>query len=351
MATVEEAQQEIRRREAIAELKRRKVQSQRQTITEGQVVDFGDGPVQMRDGQLVAIPQSEAAAIQAQQAQPSAREITGQTLENLGLDPTLERSPIVPVARDPATGEGEFAAPEVAVDILRGFLAPGSVFKGGDPKISDVLQFLEASAPGAVGARAVSRRVGTVPGSKAPGAAVEPVVPAPEQTSVVKRIIGVPGEAPQNIEQAARAKRFEDLGIVATKGDITQDFAQQATEQRLLGRVTSEAAEPLRQKKLVQSNQFKARVDELVKGLGVPERLGDAVKKVLTGEKAALKKEKNRLYKAIAKESPKVLDTPLFTNAIEDAVPDATLLRRIRRLSPTIFFCISGLKWFPPWEP
>jgi len=120
------------------------------TIVEGQVLDFGDGPVQMRQGQLVPIPRSEADAILAQQAQPTAQEVTGQTLESLGLDLTLERPPFSPIARDPATGKGELAIPGIAVEALRAALTPGAAAQGARVSAQDVLNTALTGGPGAI---------------------------------------------------------------------------------------------------------------------------------------------------------------------------------------------------------
>jgi len=72
--------------------------------------------------------------------------------------------------------------------------------------------------------------------------------------------VNAPGVNP---EQAARSARFASEEIPATRGDVTQDFAQQAEEQRIIASATSEAGEPLRQLKLEQSEALKGKVNEL----------------------------------------------------------------------------------------
>lgn len=139
----------------------------------------------------------------------------------------------------------------------------------------------------------------------------------------------VPGTDPA---QAARQARFEAQGIPATRGDITQEFAQQAEEQKLISMAGAEAGEPLRQAKLEQSEAFIRGANELVDSLGVPERTGNSVKAALTGRKKLLTSEKNALYKEVAEAAPEVANVPIFTDGIEVVIPDEKTLRRLRRL-------------------
>lgn len=133
--------------------------------------------------------------------------------------------------------------------------------------------------------------------------------------------------------QAARAARFKAQDIPATTGDISQEFVQQAGEQRLISQAADEAGEPLRQVKLAQSEAFTTRVDELVNGLGVPANVGESLKQALTGRKKLLKKEKNALYKQVAETAPEVANFPVLTDSILEAVPGAPELRRLSRLA------------------
>ena len=134
--------------------------------------------------------------------------------------------------------------------------------------------------------------------------------------------------------QAARAARMSSQGIPATAGDITQDFAQQAKEQRLISMASGESGEPLRQANLQKSEAFKSRVDELVESLGVPDDAGDSIKAALKGRKKLLQAEKNALYKEVAGASPELASTPLFTDSIADSIPSSKEIRRLSRLAP-----------------
>lgn len=134
--------------------------------------------------------------------------------------------------------------------------------------------------------------------------------------------------------QATRAARFGAQGIPATAGDISQDFGQQATEQRLISQAGSEAGEPIRQLRLQQSEAFRNQVNELVDSLGVPEEAGSSIKTALEGRKKLLRSEKNALYREVAESSPTVANAPLFTDSIADSMPDAREIRRLSRLAP-----------------
>jgi hypothetical protein len=135
-----------------------------------------------------------------------------------------------------------------------------------------------------------------------------------------------------NPAQAARKARFDSLGIPATKGDITQDFGQQALESRLVTSMDDSAA-PLRSLRRQQSNEFQKAVDGLISDLGMPDEAGISVKTALTAEKSVRKAEKNRLYKELFEASPELESVPLFSQNIKEAIPDQRELRRLKRIS------------------
>ena len=142
----------------------------------------------------------------------------------------------------------------------------------------------------------------------------------------------VGGPAGLNIEEAARRGRFQEQGIPFAKGDVSQQFKDIATEQRLLSMVGDEASEPLRQLKLAQSQAFIKNTDELVASLKGSEDAGEVLKGALEGRLDLLKQEKNALYKEFAETSPDVAAIPVITRSIEEAIPDAQTVRRINRL-------------------
>ena len=133
-------------------------------------------------------------------------------------------------------------------------------------------------------------------------------------------------------DQVARQARFAEAGIEPTRGDITQNFANQADEARLESMASGPTGEPLRQRRLQQSQAFEEGINAMVDSLGVPAETGAKVKDALKGRLADLTKQKNDLYKSIAEISPHVAEMPLFTDEILKAMPSPADLRRASRL-------------------
>lgn len=136
-------------------------------------------------------------------------------------------------------------------------------------------------------------------------------------------------------DQAARFARFRSEGINPTAGQVTQDFAQQAREARLASMATGAEGEPLRQRLLDQSQQFEARVNSIIKDLGVSDDAGATIKEALSGRKKLVRKEKNALYAKMAETAPQVANAPILTDSIIEAIPTGATQRRISRLAPS----------------
>ena len=235
-----------------------------------------------------------------------------------------DRAEIVP--RVLRGGELDITAPNILVDAVKNMALVGAQLSGVDVGLSE-REITNAAAefiPGAVRGAGVASRA--VPVSAAQAKAGVPTPGAPP--------VAVPGVSPEDAAALARGSRFEELGVPSTRGDITQEFAQQAEEQRLISMATGEKGEPLRQLKLQQSEAFIKAADDLVDSLGVPSRTGESVKAALTGRKDLLTKEKNALYKEVAETAPEVANVPIFTDEITKSMPDAKTMRRIRRLTP-----------------
>lgn len=132
--------------------------------------------------------------------------------------------------------------------------------------------------------------------------------------------------------QVARVAQFKDLGIPATKGNVTQDFGQQAIEARLAESAVDPTATPLRQLMLEQSEGMTGNLDSLIEKSGVPKNIGDTMKDALSGRKALLRKQKNQLYKAAAQKAENVGGLPLPTQSLEQALPDQRTLSRLGRI-------------------
>lgn len=134
--------------------------------------------------------------------------------------------------------------------------------------------------------------------------------------------------------QAARAALFASENIPATRGAITQNFTQQATEARLAESASDIAASPFRETIKVQSEAIKGRLDDLVQQLGVPDRTGESLKDALSGRKTLLKAEKNRLYNEAAEAAKDVGGIPILPDEIRLAIPDANKLEDLAITSP-----------------
>jgi hypothetical protein len=133
-------------------------------------------------------------------------------------------------------------------------------------------------------------------------------------------------------EQAARLATLESLGAPATTGDITQEFAQQAAEARLVESGADVLGDKLRTIRLNQSKAFTAQLDDQVNKLGVPDEVGDSIKSAIEGRKKLLTSEKNALYKQVGETAEDIKLTPILTDSIEEAIPSPRELRRLSRI-------------------
>ncbi len=154
---------------------------------------------------------------------------------------------------------------------------------------------------------------------------------APDEISALNIALEQELSLPQQIRQ----QRFDELGIGATLGDVTQDTSQQAQEQMLLARSGDPGSEPFRQKKLLQSEEFEAATNKIVSQLGVSDRAGKTIKDALSGRKDLLRKQKNALYKRAAESAPEVVSTPIFTDDIENALPSVEDFEAFTDINPT----------------
>lgn len=170
-------------------------------------------------------------------------------------------------------------------------------------------------------------------------------IPTPELGTVLEetgitldalseRAVDILEAAPQgaNADQTARAARFSEAGIDPTRGNITQEFQDVADEERLASMASGSTGEPLRQRRLEQSESFVNGINSMVDELGIPDEVGANVKLALTGRLKDLTKQKNDLYKTIGETSPHVAEMPLFTDDIANALPSSAELRRASRL-------------------
>ena len=145
-----------------------------------------------------------------------------------------------------------------------------------------------------------------------------------------------------NPSQAARQARFDAQGIPYTQGDITQDFAQQTAEQRLLNMTTTDDAIPLRQAKQDQSLAFSNAVNRTADGFGSASSAGERTKGALMGREQSLRSQKNNLYTQ-AGELARGMGAQLDTSSLSAALPDAQTMRRLGRLEGSQIKALNDL--------
>lgn len=162
---------------------------------------------------------------------------------------------------------------------------------------------------------------------------------------VKEGVKGLTGEQVKGtpVEQKLRQALFKELEIPATRGDITQEFGQQAAESRLLESAADPLSDPLRARALEKGRAVKTKLDSLVDEAGIPEDVGASIKDALSGRKALLKKEKSALYKKAAESAENPGSLPFPTDAIESAIPNARTMREIRRIEPGKFEALKDL--------
>lgn len=134
-------------------------------------------------------------------------------------------------------------------------------------------------------------------------------------------------------EQVARKILFEEEGIPISRGEMTKDFGQLATEQQLLESAQDAAAEPFRQFKLKQSEAIKESLNKVIGPEVTNEETGELIQAALEGRKNLLRTEKNRLYKDVFEKTDNKDGIPILIDNIADVVPDERNLRRLNRVS------------------
>ncbi len=264
------------------------------------------------------------------------------------------------VGIDPRDVEGSVIV-EMITEAINAFRLPGRALAGQEINTRDLLEFAATFSPAALrgGGVALRNAIEAIPsvakadadlaaartrvvsrggfGARATGRAA--------QSAVDEGVAPLAGEPTlTELAATARAARFKEQNITATRGDISQQFAQQAEEARLVSMAGGEAAEPLRQVRLRQSEEFIASVNKLVdEELGVPRDVGESVKAALTGRRKLLREEKTALYREVAETAPEITNTPLFTDEIISSIPDPARIRRLRALAPNSVKAVEDL--------
>lgn len=136
---------------------------------------------------------------------------------------------------------------------------------------------------------------------------------------------------PENAEQAVRKAVFDSQGIPITKGELQKDFAQLATENRLLESAVDPMADQFRNFKLEQSNAIENAVNRIIPEGSNFENVGDSVKAALSKREGLLRRKKNRFYELAGRQAENIGGIPIMTESIFDALPDERTLSRIAR--------------------
>lgn len=258
----------------------------------------------------------------------------------------------------PSTGIGAVASllPRVAASVGLGAVEGGILTNAQSTKLEDVVKNAGAGGLVAGGLEVAFPIVGRLAGSlfrqvtgKLPEGALLTAegLPTPELQDALDKanlsfedltrsaIEQVKKAAGANPDEVARMAQFESLNVPASRGDITQNLADQATESRLLENTVDPASEQFRQLKLAQSEAFRQNFQQIVDNLGVPQDTGENLIAALEGRKKLLRDEKNRLYREFAETAPEAQQVPLVTDTIAEAIPSPKTARRIERLAST----------------
>ena len=135
-----------------------------------------------------------------------------------------------------------------------------------------------------------------------------------------------------------RLQRFQQQGIPATQGDITQQSAQKAAEARILEVPTAEGRADLVSTRVKQSqgleNNLETLRDSLSGGINVQDigrEAGESAKLALGDVKKGLFSKKQQLYTQFAEDSKTLSDIPLDVEQIKGVIPDDETLNRLAR--------------------
>lgn len=138
-----------------------------------------------------------------------------------------------------------------------------------------------------------------------------------------------PGSNPQ---QMVRASQFAEEGIPMTKGQLTQNFEQIATEERLMSSTMDPNAAPFREFKLKQSEAIREALEKSVDLEQTSEETGNLIKDALMGRKSLLRTQKNDLYREALEAADSAETLPLMVS-MDEIIPDARTLRGLDRAS------------------
>lgn len=180
-------------------------------------------------------------------------------------------------------------------------------------------------AIGKIGRKLIFRNGGQVTPELAEALAKEGLTPD-DAKPVLAQIYAELGDN-ANPTDVANMALFQKYGITPSRGDVTQDFAQQKMEAQLVESAADDLGAPMRSLRREQSDSIRDLLQQQIDDLGVPERAGEALKDTLGQRKARLKSEQRALYNQLAEEAANVDAIPLdVNNALDFDFMDDVLL-------------------------
>ena len=138
--------------------------------------------------------------------------------------------------------------------------------------------------------------------------------------------------------QLERIKRFDELGIQTTRGDITQKTADRKAEQQLMETAEGETANQMRQLRVQQSTQIESNLNALIDRSIDNEVLGASIKDALADRKAMTEAAYKNAYDALG-EAQNGVDVPVLVDDYRsiNGLPDAGELRDIQANKPSLY--------------
>ena len=149
-----------------------------------------------------------------------------------------------------------------------------------------------------------------------------------------------PGADPR---QVTRASQFASEDIPISRGQMSQQFEEIATEERLMASTLDPNAAPFREFRQKQSEAIRNALSRGVDLEQTGEETGNLIKDALAGRKQLLRTQKNDLYQQAAEAAKNTGGIPLFLDDMARAVPDADTLEDLAITAPAAMESLNKL--------
>ena len=148
-------------------------------------------------------------------------------------------------------------------------------------------------------------------------------------------------------DQLARLKRFDELGIQPTRGDVTMSTAERKAEQQLLETAEGTASNEMRALRAGQSQDVRSALEKTVSKISLDnEVVGAHIKDALASRKKIVKADAKAAYDALAKTQESLDGIPLIVSddfrSIPN-VPEGGDLRTIKAVNKGNFTALEDL--------